>query len=246
MKSSIILLFTAGLLITSCSKKDNSEAAVLNAEGIVELNQTTNGITYRSFTQTNIQQFKGILVMGSGNDENNPAAGSLDGAAETDLCHKAARNGYVAAIVSYRKTAGSADWNTSAQQIGEDYNKCILALSAQYGVDKSRSVVGGVSYSSFMLLTDIAANNTLSYCKGLLAPCGATGQWQAQHFKIPVYSIVCNGNNEGDISGKDLYDAIADPAVKSKSEGITDSSCNTHCGGSWNDKMMAKLTLWLP
>lgn len=189
--------------------------------------------------------YKGILVMGSGNDENNPTPGSLDGAAETDLCTKAAQNGYIAAVVQYRKTAGTADWNTSVQQIGEDYDKCIKALASKYGVDKSQSVVGGESYSSFMLLSDVAANNTLSYCRGVLAPCGATGQWQAEHFKIPVFNIVCSGNNEGDLSGKPLYDAITNAAIKSKSGGVTDTGCSTHCGGQWTDQLYTQLNTWL-
>src|ERR1700748_3278570 len=113
--------------------------------------------------------------MGSGNDENNPTAGSLDESVDVDLCEKAALNGYVAAIVQYRKTAGTADWNTSAKIIGDDYNTCITALSAKYGVDKSKSVAGGYSYASFMLLTNSAYYNSIPYCKGILAPCGATG-----------------------------------------------------------------------
>jgi dienelactone hydrolase len=130
-------------------------------------------------------QFKGILVAGSGNDEANPTPGTLNGAAETDLCQTAAKNGYVAAIVQYRKTAGNADWNNSAKQIAEDYDKCISALSARFGVDKSKSVVAGFSYASFMLLTDITVNTTLSYSKGVLAACGGADSWKAQNFKIP-------------------------------------------------------------
>lgn len=235
------------LLLAACGKKDAADNDVLISVP-ADVNQkveTVNGITYRVFTAQSNNSYKGILVMGSGNDEASPSVGSLDGSQETALCVKAAQGGYIAAIVQYRKTAGTADWNSSAQQIATDYDQCIVALSTKYGVDKARSVVGGESYSSYMLLTDIAVNTTLSYCKGVLAPCGATGLWQAQHFKIPIYNIVCSGNNEGDLSGKPLYDAITDPDIKSKSEGVTDNSCNTHCGGSWNDRLYAKMVNWL-
>lgn len=246
MKTLTKCLLSAVFIMAACGKSNdgNLPDKTTTPEGVTQKTETSNGITYRVFIPAE-GQFKGILVMGSGNDESNPTPGSLDGAQETDLCNKAAENGYLAAIVQYRKTAGNADWNTSAMQIGLDYDKCITALSEKYGVDKSRSVVGGISYASFMLLTDVAINNTLGYCKGVLAPCGAAGEWQAQHFKIPVYNIVCSGNNEGDLSGKPLYDAITDPAIKAKSEGVTDNSCNTHCGGSWTDKLYTRMAAWL-
>jgi hypothetical protein len=251
MKNSYLLLICI-LLVASCGKKNETKPGdvpedKVTATGITEKTETVNDIVFRSFAKQGQAQFKGILVMGSGNDENNPTPGALNGAAETELCEKAAQNGYVAAIVQYRKTPGTADWNNSAQMIGEDYDKCIAALSSKYGIDKAKSVVGGYSYASFMLLTSIALNNTLSYSKGVLAACGSTDSWKAQNFKIPVFSISCSGNNEGDYSGKALYDQIpANSPVKAKSGGVTDAGCNTHCGGSWTESLYTKLTTWLP
>ncbi|MGN8056685.1 hypothetical protein ACTJKN_10450 [Pedobacter sp. 22163] len=48
-----------------------------------------------------LQPLKVFLVMGSGNDENNPMEGGLTGGAETEICEKAAANGYAAAILKY-------------------------------------------------------------------------------------------------------------------------------------------------
>lgn len=244
----IYFLLTCTLLVAACSKKtDTGPKDEITAAGIVETTQTANGITFRSFVKKDLNQFKGILVMGSGNNEDNPTPGTLDGAAETRLCEKAAQNGYAAAIVQYRKTPGTSHWNDSAGMIGEDYDKCIGALSAKYGVDKNLSVVGGFSYASFMLLTDIALNNTLAYSKGVLAACGSADSWKAENFKIPIFSISCSGNNEGDLTGKQLYDAIpAGSPVKAQSGGVTDNSCDTHCGGDWTNNMYAQLTTWLP
>jgi hypothetical protein len=243
-----LYLFASLLLLTlSCKKNDNSVKNQVNTGSVVERTETSNGITYRLFIVEGQTSYKGIVVIGSGNDENSPTPGSLNGAAESEFCEKAATYGYIGAIVQYRKTPGLADWNSSAQMIAADYDKCIQALSTLYHTDKSRSVVGGFSYASFMLLTDIGMDNTLSYTKGLLAPCGATGQWDAQHFVIPVFSIACSGNNEGDYSGKELYDQIpANSPVKGNSEGVTDNSCNTHCGGNWTSPMYNKLVQWLP
>jgi len=227
-------------IVLSCGKS-NDNGAGGNIKTTVE---TRDGITYKSFVSNGASSFKGILVMGSGNDENNPTAGSLDESTDVDLCTKAAQNGYVAAIVQYRKTPGLADWNTSAQEIGEDYSSCIVALSAEFGVDKSKSVVGGYSYASFMLLTNSAYYDDLDYCKGLLAPCGGT---EATNFKIPIFAIACSGNNEGNYSGLDLYNHIdANSPIKAASGGVTDNSCNTHCGGAWTDQLYAKMITWMP
>jgi hypothetical protein len=239
IRSFLVMALLLGVIL-SCSKSNSSETSG-NVKQTVE---TKNGVTYKSFVASGASSFKGILVMGSGNDENNPTVGSLDESTDIDLCTKAAQNGYVAAIVQYRKTPGLADWNTSAQEVGEDYSSCITALAAEFSVDKSNSVVGGYSYASFMLLTNSAYYDDLDYCKGLLAPCGGTG---ATNFKIPIFAIACSGNNEGDYSGADLYNHIdAGSAIKAASGGVTDNSCNTHCGGSWTDQLYAKMITWIP
>ena len=238
LKTLVLLLAT--LFIFSCGKKSDN---TVNGEVKQDI-QTKNGITFKSFVNTGVKTYKGILVMGSGNDEDAPTMGSLDESVDVELCTKAAQNGYVAAIVQYRKTPGTADWNGSAQMIGQDYNNTITALAAEYGVSKNNSVVGGYSYASFMLLTNSAYYNDLSYCKGLLAPCGGT---EATNFKIPVFAIACKGNNEGNYSGADLYNHIdADSPIKAASSGITDNSCSTHCGGNWTDQLYAKMISWMP
>lgn len=213
--------------------------------------QTNNGISYKVYYNTNAaaQYRKGILVLGSGNDANSPTVGRLDGAAENALCQKAADNGYVAAIVQYTKGAGVSDWNGSAAQMGRDFDKCIVTLATKFGISKTKSVVGGFSYTSFMLLTDTAFNTTLAYTQGLLAACGSTDEYKASSFKIPVYSIVCAGGYEGNLAGQELYNKIIEKNsssnVKAKSEGVTDASCTTHCGGNWTDKLYNKMNAWL-
>nr|WP_067053542.1 hypothetical protein [Mucilaginibacter sp. L294] len=249
------LLLAGLLLLVACGKKNDANPGneqppkvdpPQQVGGVTQKTETSGGITYRVFTKDGVASYKGILVVGSGNDENAPTPGSLDGGSETDLCQTAAKDGYLTAIVQYQKTKGNADWNGSAALIAQDYDKCIRALSAKYGVAKEKSVVAGFSYSSFMLLTDITVNTTLSYAKGVLAACGGADTWKAEHFKIPVFSINCAGNNEGDFNGKALYDQIpANSPIKAQSGGVTDNSCNTHCGGNWTQQMNAKLNAWV-
>ncbi|MFD2920694.1 hypothetical protein ACFS6H_13300 [Terrimonas rubra] len=235
--------------LVACKKKANNTDTVLPG-GIEVKTEAGNGITYKVYIPAG-NVYKGILVMGSGNNENNPSAGSLNGTSENELCKKAAENGYVAAIVAYRKGPGTADWNKSAQMMGEDYDNCIKALATKYDIDKNRSVVGGFSYATFILFTQIAYYNNLSYCKGMLGACGGTDADKINKFKIPVFAINCAGNNEGDnitgFYGRPLFDKIpASSPIKPQSGGITDGSCNTHCAKPWTDELYNQLKKWLP
>ncbi|SDC89555.1 hypothetical protein [Niabella drilacis] len=246
----ILALLMLIVAVLSCSKKQKEDDALLPGN-IERSTQTTNGITYKVYVQKDRSTYKGILVMGSGNDEHNPTQGSLEGGPENALCQKAAENGYIAAIVQYHKGPGTADWNKSAEMMGQDYDHSIRALADKYGVDKSRSVVGGYSYATTILYTTIAYYSSLDYCKGLLGACGGTGADAISKFKIPVFAINCAGNNEGDnitgFYGKPLYDRIPNNSpVKAKSAGITDGTCNTHCAKAWTEELYAKLSQWLP
>jgi len=246
MKKLLLLALCLLTITAACKKARAPEDKAVVFENIKQTVETTNGITYKIFTVNNQTTFKGILIVGSGNDEENPAEGSLDGGAETALCQKAAANGYAAAIVKYQKPPAGSDWNARAKLIGQDYHKCITAISVKYGIDKSMAVVAGFSYTSYMLFTDVSSNTTLSYIKGVLGACGGTGAWNAQNFKVPVFAINCSGNNEADYSGKGLYEQIpADSPIKARSGGVTDNSCSTHCGGDWTNQMYTKMAAWL-
>ena len=244
MKYNLFIALLSAAIFCGCHKSGNTTD---NEESNGTRTETTNGITYKVFPG-NGGAYKGILVMGSGNDENHPSKGSLDGSMENTLCQKAAANGYLADIVQYRETPGNADWNSSAQMIGDDYAKCIAALAEKYHADKSKAVVGGVSYATFMLYTNVSYYNSLTFCKGVLGACGAISY--AGSLKVPIFAINCSGNNEGNYNGQALYDQIpANSPVKAKSAGYTDNSCNTHCGGdtqAWVNRMYERLTLWLP
>lgn len=245
------ILLTAIVFVIACGKGGNDNPEPSGDGTVKSIVETNNGITYKVYAKSDQTSYKGILVMGSGNDENNPAAGSLDGSGENSLCKKAAENGYIAAVVQYRKgtpNTSSDAWNRNAQMIGQDFGNCISALSSKYGVDKNRSVVGGYSYATFMLYTvNSTYHHLLANCKGMLGACGGTSAYDAKNFQIPIFAINCAGGNEGNFSGIDLYNEIpAGSPVKAQSEGVTDNSCNTHCGGSWIDRMYNKLTQWLP
>lgn len=256
MKKFSLMIACSLLIIISCKKDKPTEEKEVIVGNIKQVIETQNGITYKIFTHKDATGFKGILVMGGGNNEDNPSAGALDGAAETAVCQKAAENGYAAAIVQYQKPPAGADWDTRAKLMGEDYDKCIVAIAGKHNIDKNKSVVGGTSYASYMLLTNIAYNETLKYCKGLLASCASTSADKISKFKIPVLSLT--DKNESDAytdpvkpqnngyAGMGLYNKIpANSPIKAKSEGFDDPNSIGHCQGDWTDKMYSKMIYWL-
>lgn len=243
--TNLLSLLLILVLSISCHKSKNDNTGADNGK-------TNGGLSYKLFINTNNTVYKGILVMGSGNDENNPGPGDLNDGSGNALCQKAADNGYVAVQLQYRKGVGGVDkWDENAAQLATDYDDCIQTLAAKYNIDIRNSVVGGYSYASFMLFSINANLSTLRYCKGILGACGGTSD-NIANFKIPVFAINCSGNNEGDNTptngyyGKGLYDQIPAGAIKNQSAGITDNSCNTHCGGNWTDQMYTQLSKWLP
>jgi hypothetical protein len=76
------------LLVWSCKKNGNSPANQVTTGSVVERTETGNGITYRLFIVEGQANYKGIVIMGSGNDENNPSPGSLNGTPESEFCEK--------------------------------------------------------------------------------------------------------------------------------------------------------------
>jgi hypothetical protein len=212
-------------------------------------NLAVNGMAYKLYEPATATYStpKGIVVIGSGNSESAPTVGLVDGTKENALCKLAADNGYVTAIVAYTQGTGVSDWNGSALKMGNDFDVCITDISTKYNISKSKSVIAGISYTSFMLYSNISMDNKLSYCKGLIAACGSTGTWNAENFKIPIYALNCGDNYEQNLNGKALYDAIpASNPNKALSDGYTDMSCVGHCEGNWIQLMFDRVKFWLP
>lgn len=222
--------------------------------------EKSGALSYKIYLQSeaNGANRKGLILFGSGNDENDPGTGSLDGALENNAAKELAKLGYVAAIVAYRdqpplvSNDGGASWNRNSEMLAADLSQVADTIIANYGggLSRSRVLTGGLSYASYSLLTNISMNNTpLADTRGLLATCGATGDFEAKNLKIPIFSLNCSGNPEGDFNGQALIDRISDPKLKADSGFFTDASCTAHCGGAteaWTAKLLERTRLWLP
>lgn len=271
---SLFIPLLALTLITGCGSADAPDSSgattapdtTKSGDVIATRPEQVDTVPYRLFLQeqANGSNRKGIVLLGAGNDETLPKgipAGSLDGVLENSVANELVKLGYVAAIVSYREAPpinSDADWNRNSELMAEDFSKVAEEIIAKVGggLSRDRVVTGGVSYTSYMLLTNIGSSKTLADTRGFLAACGATGDLTPQ---IPVYSLNCSPNPEGNYNGKALFDRITDaainpnvgtnPKIQTDSGYFADASCDTHCGGDtklWTTKLVEQVQLWLP
>jgi hypothetical protein len=229
------------------------DASKPGSTAVVNRVEQVGTLSYKLYLQdqANGSNRKGIVLLGSGNDEGNPSTGSLDGGLENTTANELAKLGYVAAIVAYQGHSPNVNdtvWNANSVKLAADMNTVANAIIAKYanGLSRNRIVTGGVSYASFMLLTNIGMNDSsLADTRGVLATCGST---QDVNPRIPLFNLNCNTNDDGTYYGKDLIDRI--PAnVQADSGYFTDNACSTHCGGDpalWTSKLVERVQLWLP
>lgn len=238
---------------------NNDEDGSSGSSAVTNRIESSGSVSYKIYLQSeaNANNRKGIVLLGSGNDQNDPSVGSLTGILENNVANELAELGYIAAIVAYQDQPavdwgdGGASWNSNCEMLATDMSQVANTIISTYGSGLSRSqvITGGVSYTSYALLSNIAQSSTLVDTKGVLATCGSTGFWNAQHLQVPVYSLVCSGNPEGDYNGSSLIDAILDSGVKALSDYDVDSSCSSHCGGStsnWTQYLLQQVQVWLP
>ena len=251
----VFLLVTISIIIctTSCIPTPGVTPPTSGFTTVVNrVEISTNNVQYKIYVQDTLTSAnrKGIILLGSGNNESNPSTGSLTGGLENKVALDLAKLGYVAAIVAYRDqpavnwSDGGVSWNSNCEMLATD-----MITKYGGGLTRAKIITGGVSYTSYALLSNIAVSTTLADTKGLLATCGSTGAWQAQNFKIPIYNINCSGNPEGDLNGQALINAITNTTIKNNSGFFVDNSCTSHCGGdinTWSAKMTDRVKLWIP
>ncbi len=237
---------------------DSTDSSSDSSE-VVSRTETSGSISYKIYLQNtaNASNRKGIILLGSGNDQNDPSTGSLSGGLENNVANELAELGYIAAIVAYQDeppvnwSDGGVSWNSNCEMLATDMSDVANTIISTYGSGLTRAKVltGGVSYASYALLTNVSESSTLIDTRGVLATCGSTGAWNAQHVQVPVYTLNCSGNPEGDYSGSSLIDLILDATVKADSGYDVDSGCSTHCGGStttWTTHIIDQVQVWLP
>lgn len=226
---------------------------------VVKSTGSTGGINYVLYAQMDDtgSNRKGILLLGAGQgNTTNPPAGATNGTKENAAAKLAAEAGYIGVVVGYRAAPGS-DWNTNAQQLAGDFSTIADFMITKFGsgLSRSKTVWGGVSYTSFSGFTGIAYYTSTADMAGFIAMCGATDTDKASKFKIPVYSVVgtTNYDDSSGLEGSALITYVkannTNANVKAKSDYFEDPATMSHCGDPgniWPSKVVAQLKVWVP
>lgn len=216
---------------------------------------TSGGVQYKLYIKPNsTNTYNGIILLGAGNNEQDPSTGSLSGGIENETCKKLAEAGYLAAIVAYKDQpplkSDWSNWSSNCALLVSDFNEVANGpLAQEYRIPRNKIIFGGFSYAGFALLAHSQYNTNINDIKGILAICASTSVSQYSNIQLPIYNLLCAGNNEGQLNGATLINEIKNPTAKSISKFEIDNSCNTHCGGNqteWANKIVTQVKQWLP
>lgn len=245
----------AAFLLWSCSGDDSKPDNNGNNNN-EEINFTNSEHEFaglnNNFFEPETNDYKGIVCLGSGNDPLDPAPGSIADGYLVTLAEKLVKKGYLVAIVGYRDQPPVGNnwenWTSNVAMLSKDLSDVATAIGQEFGVQRSRVVLGGSSYAANALLSHSAwGTGTFADTKGFIAIMGSAALDTAQNIKSPVLAYACNGEPFNTHYGKAIYDNIADAGIRAQSFGLTDSSCSGHnTSNSWQDDIVQRVQNWLP
>lgn len=250
-KTSFILLFSA--VIFSCNKKEESEELPTANNTAVEVENTERTIAdlLTNYFKPKTGVVKGIVILGSGSDSQDPTPGNINEAYLIDLSNSLAAKGFVCAIVQYRDQPfvgnNFENFNSNTAMLVEDFNAVANEIREEYSMERSQVIFGGTSYSANCLVSQNAWGNNMTDIHGIAAIMGSCEIETAQNQKVPILAFACNSEPFGTIYGSSIVQNITDVNVKAKSFGLTDNSCTGHAtSNQWIATITGKILVWIP
>ena len=247
----IATLLFVGLLIYSCNKDDEQPAIANNSTVDVENSVRTIANLQTNFFKPKTVAVKGIVILGSGNNPQDPTPGDINEGYLIEMSKSLAAKGYACAIVQYRDQpfvgANFENFNSNRDMLVTDFNSVGNALRTEYNLDRNKLIFGGSSYSANCLISHNAWGNAMTDIKGIIAIMGSCALDTAKNQKTPVLAFACNGEPFGTNYGNSIVQSITNAAVKNKSFGLTDNSCNGHAtSNNWIATITEKIVVWIP
>lgn len=244
--SGILLLC---LFIISCNKEENTTEVPTNSNAEVENSQRTIASLPTNYFAPKNVPIKGIVILGSGNNPENPTSGNINEQYLIDLSKSLATKGFVCAIVQYRDQPfvgnNFENFNANTLMLVEDFNNVGNALIAELSLSRNKLIFGGSSYSANCLVSQNAWGNSITDVKGIIAIMGSSALDTAQNQKTPVLAFACNGEPFGTNYGSTLVQNMTNATVKNKSFGLTDNSCSGHAtSNQWIQIITEKVLAW--
>ena len=247
-----LFLILFSLVIFSCSKDDNLAPAIPNnTSAAVDNSQRTIASLLTNFFKPKNGTVKGIVILGSGNNPQDPTPGDINETYLVELSKSLAAKGFVCAIVQYRDQPfvgnNFENFNSNTAMLVQDFNAVANALRTEYNLDRTKVIFGGSSYSANCLVSQNAWGNTITDIKGIIAIMGSCALDTAKNQKTPILAFACNGEPYGTNYGTSIVQNITNATIKSKSFGLTDNSCNGHnTSNQWIETINEKVLVWIP
>lgn len=238
------------LVFFSCSKEENNSTINNSNNEVVNTQRTIASLPTNFFKPKN-NIVKGIVVLGSGNNPQDPTPGQINDPYLIALCKELASKGFACAIVAYRDQpyvgANFENFNSNSLMLVTDFNNVGNELITEFNLSRSRVVFGGSSYSANCLISQNAWGNAMLDIKGITGIMGSCALDTAKNQKTPVLAFACNGEPFGTQYGLSLVQSIINANVKSASYGFTDVSCNGHAtSNQWISSIAEKINAWIP
>jgi hypothetical protein len=241
----LIIIFSLVILLWNCNNDDNNNNNSI--AGVENTQRTIANLPTNYFQPTNIA-IKGIVLLGSGNNAQNPTTGSITDPYLITTAQELASKGFVCAIVAYRDQPAavtSEDYNNNFDMLITDFNNVGNALRTEFNLTRDKLVFGGASYTANCLLNRNAFGTNAIDIKGILAYMGACSQVTAENQKTPVLAYACSQEPYGTHFGNVLVNAITNNTIKTKSYGLIDSSCSGHnTSNNWIADASQKVANW--
>ena len=253
MKLFLKICFTVAICMSvfSCNKEDSPPAIHNNSTTEVDNSQRTIASLRTNFFKPKTGTVKGIVILGSGNNPQDPTPGDINETYLVELSKSLAVKGFVCAIVQYRDQpfvgANFENFNSNRDMLITDFNNVANALRTEYSLERNKLIFGGSSYSANCLVSHNAWGNAMTDIKGTIAIMGSCALDTANNQKSPILAFACNGEPFGTNYGNRIVQNITNATVKSKSFGLSDNSCNGHStSNNWIPTITDKVLVWIP
>jgi hypothetical protein len=248
LKLTIIIFI--GLIIFACSKDDDSPNTN-NSTSEVENSTRTIANLQTNFFKPKTGAVKGIVILGSGNNPEDPTPGDINDSYLKEICKSLGSKGFVCAIVKYRDQPfvgnNFENFNSNTAMLVADFNDVGNALRTEFSLDRNKLIFGGTSYSANCLVSQNAWGNSMTDIKGIIAIMGSCAMDTAQNQKNPILAFACNNEPFGTNYGLSIVQNISNSSIKAMSFGLTDSSCNGHSNSNnWISTITEKVMIWIP
>jgi hypothetical protein len=249
MKKYIIISILIFVFITvSCSKDEDNNNGGNNTITVENTNRTIANLNTNFFKPTKTS-IKGIVLLGSGNNAQDPTEGNITDGYLVSMAQEYAKLGFITAIVAYRDQPNVGpnfiNFNSNAEMLITDFNNVGNALRTEFNIPRNKLVFGGVSYTANVLISKNAYGANAQDIKGIVAIMGSCAEDAAKDQKLPILAYACKDEPFGTHYGNILTNAITNTTIKSKSFGLTDSSCSGHnTAVNWVADSAQKLNDW--